>query len=260
MPQNKPTEFNAEVCNALNYYVYRLIDPRDGSTFYVGKGSGNRVFEHARGAHSLLSSQIEIEDENDEDSISLKMQTINDICKDDLEVIHVIHRHGMDEQTAFAVEATLIDAYPGLTNIASGHGDDYGCMNTAEIVRKYSLETIQTIDEKILIIKIRNQTVEDRMNEEGIDANNRTAGIYAAVHREWKLARWHAEESEYVIASIDGIVKGVFKPIEWYEVRKRLAFKGEKAPIDIWQKYVGKLIPVEYRSGKGKANPCLYTW
>ena len=31
-----------------NYYVYRLIDPRTYQTFYVGKGKGDRVFQHVK--------------------------------------------------------------------------------------------------------------------------------------------------------------------------------------------------------------------
>jgi len=31
-------QFSTETSEALKYYVYRLIDPRDGQTFYVGKG------------------------------------------------------------------------------------------------------------------------------------------------------------------------------------------------------------------------------
>lgn len=42
-------EFPSGVIEHLGWYVYRLIDPRDGSTFYVGKGKGNRVFAHMRG-------------------------------------------------------------------------------------------------------------------------------------------------------------------------------------------------------------------
>ena len=32
--------FPPEVVQALGHYVYRLIDPRNGETFYVGKGQG----------------------------------------------------------------------------------------------------------------------------------------------------------------------------------------------------------------------------
>ena len=35
--------FPQEVIEALGHYVYRLIDPRNGETFYVGKGQGDRM-------------------------------------------------------------------------------------------------------------------------------------------------------------------------------------------------------------------------
>ena len=43
-------EFSPEVCREIGYYVYRLVDPRNGQTFYVGKGKNNRVFAHAKRA------------------------------------------------------------------------------------------------------------------------------------------------------------------------------------------------------------------
>lgn len=42
--------FSKGVTDKLGYYVYRLIDPRNGQTFYVGKGKGNRVFDHVNDA------------------------------------------------------------------------------------------------------------------------------------------------------------------------------------------------------------------
>lgn len=46
----KIKEFPPEVCAKLEHYVYRLIDPRNGETFYVGKGQDNRIFAHVEGA------------------------------------------------------------------------------------------------------------------------------------------------------------------------------------------------------------------
>ncbi|MCH7911203.1 MAG: hypothetical protein IIB38_16510 [Candidatus Hydrogenedentes bacterium] len=40
--------FPPGVAEHLKWYVYRLIDPRNGQTFYVGKGKGDRVFAHIR--------------------------------------------------------------------------------------------------------------------------------------------------------------------------------------------------------------------
>lgn len=39
-------KFSPEVEAKLQYYVYALVDPRTDQIFYVGKGVGNRVFQH----------------------------------------------------------------------------------------------------------------------------------------------------------------------------------------------------------------------
>src|SRR5258706_5114180 len=109
MNQSELESFPAEVALRLKTYVYRLIDPRNGETFYIGKGQGNRVFSHIRAEQNLGG-----------DELGNKVKRIREIRLAGFEVAHVIHRHGMDDATAFEVESALIDAYPGLTNSAGG--------------------------------------------------------------------------------------------------------------------------------------------
>ena len=87
--------FTDNISDHLKNYVYRLIDPRNGQTFYVGRGKGNRVFSH-------VNTEINIDQE---DTINLKYKQIREIRLAGLEVIHVIHRHGLDEKSCIEVES-----------------------------------------------------------------------------------------------------------------------------------------------------------
>jgi hypothetical protein len=53
MSQSQFQSFPSDVADKLRTYVYRLIDPRNGETFYVGKEQGNRVFAHIRAEETL---------------------------------------------------------------------------------------------------------------------------------------------------------------------------------------------------------------
>ncbi|MBP6740845.1 MAG: hypothetical protein KA146_12685 [Leptospiraceae bacterium] len=247
MNSTNAQEFPKEVIAKLQYYVYRLIDPRNGETFYVGKGNGNRVFSHIKDESTSSESFDELTD---------KLKKIREIKNAGLEVNHIIHRHGMDEDTAIEVEAALIDAYPGVTNIIGGYGNnDMGSMHYTEIIRKYKSEEAK-IKHKAILINI-NRTSTDR-------------DIYNATRYAWKIDKKKAEKAELILSTFQGIIIGVFTPTKWLEATPenfpdfpdmlgRFGFIGKDADESVKKQYLMKRVPDSYRK-KGAANPIKYTY
>jgi hypothetical protein len=243
MPQSEPESFPPGVTSKLKTYVYRLIDPRNGETFYVGKGRGDRVFAH-------VLADI------DGDELDNKLKRIREIRLAGFEVAHVIHRHGLDDRTAFEVEASLIDAYPGLTNAVGGAGSgDYGAMHAREIISRYSAPPA-TFRHKVLLISVNRSASE--------------TSLYEATRYSWKLNRAKAAQAEVVLATRHGVIVGAFVADKWLEataanfpgrepVPDRFGFVGREASDAIKALYVGKRVPDEYRK-RGAANPIKYTW
>ncbi|MGO7960101.1 LEM-3-like GIY-YIG domain-containing protein [Rhizobium leguminosarum] len=190
--------FTEEVCERLGNYVYRLIDPRNGETFYVGKGRNNRVFDHADGLPEVLTDESQ--------TLGSKFHRIRAIKNAGLDILHVIHRHEIPDAAIFEVEAALIDAFPGLTNIQGGHASsDRGPMNHVELVDKYSLPEFPYEPEHRLLLICINK-LKERFN---------LKAIYDLVRYCWRLNRSRAEVADYVIA----VVRGV----DWRLQRERLA-------------------------------------
>jgi hypothetical protein len=224
--------FTPEVSEKLGYYVYRLIDPRNGETFYIGKGRGNRVFNHVAGALG-----------GDSDGESEKLERIRLIHLRGLEVGHVVHRHGMDEATAFQVEAALIDAYPGLANEQAGHGsNDYGPAHTSEIIEQYAAKEA-VFHHNVLIINISRTAVEK--------------GVYEAVRGTWKLDPKRARAVDVVLAVLQGLIVGVFMADEWMPAGDRWEFVGRTAPLELVELYLRRRLPESMRP-RGAANPIRY--
>lgn len=240
--------FPPEVAAKLKAYVYRLIDPRNGETFYVGKGKGNRVFSHIRTEEGLEG-----------DEIDNKLKRIREIRLAGFDVSHVIHRHGMDKKTAFEVEAALIDAYPGLTNIAGGTGaNDYGAMHAEEIIRRYSAEPA-VFRHKALLISVNRSAAE--------------RSLYDATRYAWKINVKKARKAEVILATMQGLIVGAFVAVAWHEataanfpgraegdgIPGRFGFVGAEAPDETKKLYIGKRVPDSYRK-RAAANPIKYTW
>ena len=143
--------FKQSVKEALNFYVYALVDPRDKKIFYVGKGSGDRVFQHA-------------EDSLNDNDESLKLSTIRDIHSANLEVEYYIIRHNLSEHEAYLVESTIIDllTYEAfnreniLTNVVKGHHQwNEGIKTEEEINILYDCKKIEPIPgDKLLLVSL----------------------------------------------------------------------------------------------------------
>jgi hypothetical protein len=244
----QPDRFPPEVGARLKWYVYRPVDPRNGETFYVGKGKGGRVFQRAKGALSAST---------DEDAADLKSQRIKEIVASELEVGHVIHRHGIEnEDVAFQIEDAVMDAYPGLTNQIGGRGSgDYGTRHALEILTEYKAEPF-VAREPLILISI------GKSYEEGAKS------IYDAVRGCWVLNPARARKHKLVLAHRRGIVVGVFRATEWLPStpanfpwhagdESRWDFEGRPAEEETARIYMGKRVPEIYRA-KGAANPIRF--
>lgn len=90
------------------FFVYELIDPRDGVAFYIGKGCGNRPAAHAKEAANGKRSR--------------KCQRIREIVESGHAVKVRIAQRFEDESAAYAYEVERIAevGLASLTNVLPG--------------------------------------------------------------------------------------------------------------------------------------------
>jgi hypothetical protein len=94
------------------WYVYVLVDPRDGKPFYVGKGRGNRIDHHEKEAAAGVCSE--------------KCNKINEIASAGFEIAKKQLAFFWDERAALDFERDLIAeiGLHRLTNVAPGGGPE----------------------------------------------------------------------------------------------------------------------------------------
>lgn len=236
-------EFDKRTAEEIGYYVYALIDPRTEKPFYVGKGKANRVFAHARDA-------LEQTDATD------KLDTIRDIINAGQRVDYVIVQHGLNEETAFAVETALIDFAGrfdlGLTNIALGHKSSaFGIMTADELQQKYVAEPLKSLGEGCVIINI-NRTYRRARGSKS---------FYDATKESWVINEKRIPTLRYVLSEYSGFIVEVFEVDKggWYQVKDprgkvRWGFNGKQAPDEIRNLYLNRSIVKK----RGAANPISY--
>jgi hypothetical protein len=208
-------EFKQSVIEALQHYVYCLVDPRTNKIFYIGEGQDNRVFNHANDA---LNEKLS----------SLKLDIIREIRKNGLSVSYYIIRHGLSQDEALLVESVLIDMLTYtkfntesiLANIQAGHHQwDKGIKTVDEINLIYDCAEINPDpNDRFVCINI-NKTYN----------NGERENIYEATRKYWKMNGERAKSATYVLSLYRGIVRAVFRPTRWYpsqEYKDRWEFEG----------------------------------
>ena len=230
--------FPASVAEKLGYYVYLLSDPNTSEIFYVGKGTGNRVFAHARDALAT-------------DQDTPKADRIKRILGAGEKVATEMLRFGLDEQTAFEVEAAAIELLrlTSLLNQVEGHGTlSRGRMSTDDVIMELEALPID-ITVPALLIKPSRLWYRGMPDKELFEA---TAGW-------WKLGK-RRELAKYAFAVVHGVIRGAWCIETWrpraegdrgWEAdatgRPRWGFTGRQDPkLD---QYIGRSVAHYWRPG-----------
>lgn len=226
--------FSQSVIEQLGYYVYFLRDPLNNEVFYVGKGVGNRVYEHV--AYSIVDP-----------TESEKLDRIRFIQKAGKQVQHYILRHGLTEKSAFEVESAVIDmvGISNLSNLQSGHhSTDFGIKTTDEVIAMYLAPDFST-DEPVLLININKLFVREMS----------AADLYDATRKSWIIGI-RRNKAKYAIATYRGLTREVYKINDWYPIDNRWGFNGEPANEAIQNNL--RYQSIAGFSSRGAANPIRY--
>ena len=166
--------FSKRTREKLRCYVYCLRDPQNNEIFYVGKAVNERALSHLK-----VSSEPRSE----------KERRIADIRKRGLEPEVDILRYGLDEVSAFEVEAAIIDALglENLTNEVRGKATERGLIKAHALVSRYNVDAfnLENIKEPLMFFFLKDvsptlsdQELYDRVRGfwQGVSQTNRTPG------------------------------------------------------------------------------------
>ena len=231
-----------DVVQALGFYVYAYIDPRNDAIFYIGKGVGSRATDH-------LS----------DDSESAKVERIKEIHAAGIEPrIDILAYQLRDDNESSRIEAALIDliGVGQLTNLVRGRfSDSYPRRSLRDFIMENDAKPVDVL-EPALLIRI-NRQFKYGMTEDELYEHAR--GIWVIGPRRHK--------ARFAMAVYAGIVREVYEIEAWhragstpYETRnqaelakardKRWEFVGRVASNPKRSEYVGRSVSHLFRNGQ----------
>ncbi|MEA2463630.1 MAG: uncharacterized protein QOJ98_1377 [Acidobacteriota bacterium] len=235
-----------EMARRLGYYVYLYVDPRNEQPFYVGKGQGERALSH-------LSEEAE----------SRKCARIAELRAEGKEPrIDILAHELRDEETAFRIEAAIIDLFglDVLTNEVRGWRSlQLGRIPLSELTMYYAAKPV-SVDVPALLIRI-NRLYRHNMTPQE---------LYEATRGVWRLGA-RCTKARYAFAVFEGLVREVYEIESWhpaattpYTTRDasqlrtagRREFLGRVADAEIRDAYVGRSV-AEYFV-QGLQSPVVY--
>jgi hypothetical protein len=244
---NESLHIAPEVADRLGYYVYLYIDPRDERPFYVGKGKGGRALSH-------LSQEAE----------SRKCARIAELRAEGREPrIDILAHELRDEETAFRIEAAVIDLFglDALTNEVRGWRSlQVGRIPLSELTMYYAAKPIAVTD-PALLIRI------NRLYHHNITPQE----LYEATRGTWTVGSPRCTDACYAFAVFDGVVREVYEIESWHpagttpyltrdaaklKTKGRREFVGCVATPMIRERYFGRSVATYLR--RGQRNPVVY--
>ena len=247
-------QFSEYTIEHLKCYVYALFDPREPAAgrkpFYIGKGVGNRCFQHAELEADLADDLLQPM------GLSTKLAALRSIRQSALAPDIEIVRHGMSEKEAFAVEAALIEfiGLETLTNVVTGHGaTEYGRSPVGSLEAKYGGKDV-TITEPSMLFNV--SKLFDPKESYTPDEVQQITSEW------WKVNPNNANRANLAFAVRNGVVRAVYEIHSW-EPPHRGTDAHKKFPT--CHRFLGTHVPDSpYMYGKvghhfhGSSSPFVY--
>jgi uncharacterized protein len=218
--------FAPGVAEKIGSYVYLLIDPHTGAVFYIGKGAGDRCFQHIVEARTVQADSV---------GDYAKLGRIREIESCGSEVEIKILRHGLCDSEALLVESAAIDLVSLLQPkdlTTRRRGDDalaFGLMTVDDINIAYGAVPVD-IDpgHQVVLIRI------NRLFKPGMSDPE----LYEATRKWWPVGGERRKPDsprapKWAMTVFGGVVRAVYR-IDGWEQPSREAISDDRRLGNRW--------------------------